>query len=562
MKRASLIARLGMLTGACVALPTLLACLDHPLKKVEYEQSVEDEEGIAISVNKDVDILFVIDNSGSMGEEQGLLSENFGAFIGVLEAEDVRANYRIGITTSDNGNPKCGPTGPEAGNFVDTSCLSRLPNFLFGGAEPVDAQYACTDYCDPAWDTIELKPTPITGDPEPRPRPWIENIEGATNLPDGLSTVDAMRCIAPQGINGCGFESQLESMYLSLRRANMEGENELGFLRDNAILSVVFLTDEEDCSLNKDWGLAFSPDNEGGNEVFWTLPDEPSPTSGVCWNAGVSCMPMGGPTYDSCVATNKDIEGNPVSDANADEQAVIYPLQRYIDLIDQLEFDKKALNPDQEVLIAAITGVPTGYPDEGIIYADGPDPTVVEDFGIGFGCEQPGVAQAVPPVRLKEFAENFRQNDEDVNLFSICQNSYEGALEAIANAIRDQIRPACMRACVGDTDAATEGLQPQCILTETYRDESNQLIENQIPECGADDAVPEGADACFVLLTDQNGSTGTTADDMQQECIDEGWNLEFRLVRRDGVAAPGGAAASATCQLSQNKELDCPGLPG
>ena len=64
-------------------------------------------EGIQIEVNKDVDILFVVDNSGSMGEEQANLSENFGRFVGVLEADDVKANYRLGITTTDDSNYWC-----------------------------------------------------------------------------------------------------------------------------------------------------------------------------------------------------------------------------------------------------------------------------------------------------------------------------------------------------------------------------------------------------------------------------------------------------------------------
>jgi hypothetical protein len=71
--------------------------------------------------------LFVIDNSGSMAEEQALLSANFAAFIDVLEAPDVKANYRIGVTTTDAGNPRC-PSAqykPEGGKLVLSSCVDR-----------------------------------------------------------------------------------------------------------------------------------------------------------------------------------------------------------------------------------------------------------------------------------------------------------------------------------------------------------------------------------------------------------------------------------------------------
>src|SRR5690606_9264566 len=106
----------------------------------------EDQSSIALSINKDVDILFIIDNSGSMGEEQANLAANFETMMRVLEAEDVRANYRIGITTTDNGNPICAP-GAEAGALVLSSCRSRLNDFLFMGAMPLDRQSACLDNC-------------------------------------------------------------------------------------------------------------------------------------------------------------------------------------------------------------------------------------------------------------------------------------------------------------------------------------------------------------------------------------------------------------------------------
>jgi Mg-chelatase subunit ChlD len=70
----------------CAAL-VLGGCLDHPLKQVEYEKTIVDRRVVDIAINKDVDILFVIDNSGSMAEEQALLSANFKAFIDVLERD-------------------------------------------------------------------------------------------------------------------------------------------------------------------------------------------------------------------------------------------------------------------------------------------------------------------------------------------------------------------------------------------------------------------------------------------------------------------------------------------
>jgi len=548
--RASLLARLSLLTATTVALPTLLACLDHPLKRVEYEAAQEEMEGIQIEVNKDVDILFVIDNSGSMGEEQANLSENFGAFIDVLEAEDVKANYRLGITTTDDGNYWCNGnnvSAAESGQFVLSSCRSRLNEFYFAG-DDTNAETACTDFCD--LESIEIQPTPTDIDPEPSARPWIENIEGATNLPDGVTTTQAMQCFGPQGINGCGFESHLESMWKALRLARTDGQRQEGFLRDSAILSIVFVTDEADCSFNRDLQSTVFGEDGVGNQVFWSLPDQQQPSSAVCWNAGVSCDFS--QENDQCASINLDVDGNETS--NEDNMA-LYPLSKYTALVDEIEAEKKVLNPSQEILVSAIAGVPTNYPEIGVIqYAEGPgsdDPGSFQNrFGISQGCSSE-VAEAVPPVRLREFAENYLVGDEN-NLFSVCDSDYTPALESIAESIRDQLKPACMPACVADTDAVADGLQPLCTLTQTSNDGSGNMEVN-IPACGADDAVPEGADVCFVSLT---------GDAKDPVCVEEGWNLEFRIVRREGVPAPGGAQVSATCQLSQNKALDCPDLPG
>jgi hypothetical protein len=273
----------------------------------------------------------------------------------------------------------------------------------------------------------------------------------------------------------------------------------------------------------------------------------------VCWNAGVACEGDGFP-YDSCRSANKDVTG--AIDV-PDGDAVLHPINRYTSFVQELETAKQVLTPSQEVLVALIGGVPQAYDGE-LSYSNTTDMVDQAAFGIGPGCTYDDMdpmtplATARPPVREKEFAEAFEVGGEP-NLYSICQESYTGALMAIANTIRDQIRPACMTSCVADTDPITMGLQPQCSLVQEAPDvSSGNVIETNIQQCGADDALPDGQDVCFTALVD---------DTLSDECAEEGWNLEFRLVRRDGVPAPGGTAVSATCQLSQNKEVDCPGLP-
>ncbi|OOZ17674.1 hypothetical protein BOW35_04970 [Solemya velum gill symbiont] len=64
--------------------------------------------------------------------ESASLANNFESFIQVLESEGVEANYRIGVTTSDSGNPWCpsGQTTPEGGRLKLSGC-TPLPSKEF-----------------------------------------------------------------------------------------------------------------------------------------------------------------------------------------------------------------------------------------------------------------------------------------------------------------------------------------------------------------------------------------------------------------------------------------------
>ena len=480
--------RFAAICGAVLTLPTLSGCLDHPLKPAELdtEQVVKDQ--IQLNVNKNVDILFVLDNSGSMGEEQANLAANFGAFIGVLERPEVKANYRLGVTTTDNGNPWCPGTSPEAGALVYQSCTDRLTQFISQQGDVNVQDIACNNNC--ALSSAQLGIGAENGG-----KPWLENIDGTTNLPAGVSTTEAFQCLAPQGINGCGFESQLESMNKALIRFDTMTDEAFGFKRESALLAIVQVTDEVDCSYNNDHVAIFEAD---GGKVFWGDMTSNFPTSALCWNAGTSCT--GDSTNYDCTSADFDANGVDITTGpNAEDDAVLHPLSRYISRVQGIENQKKTINPEQEVIVALIGGVgDNGEPS----YADSQDAVFMGDFGIGPGCQAPvdgatacatdadcaGIGTqvcsgtgrcvepqtAVPPVRLAEFTENFTEG----NMFTVCSDNYAPALEAIASAIEDQLRPACYTECVQDQNATTPGiLEPECSVVETVQGTSTILEE-------------------------------------------------------------------------------------
>ncbi|MCB9755897.1 MAG: VWA domain-containing protein [Myxococcales bacterium] len=533
--------------------------------------------GAGISVYKDVDILFVIDNSGSMGEEQRRLAADFGAFIDVLEDADM--NYRIGVTTSDYGNPRCAPDDfprlPSQGRFALESCRNRIGldgqrNDFVSDPEMIDATAACTDYCDQGvHDALQgaWRPTTIEQDDSVAPRLWIDRDGRQLNLPDGvaeaaaglgISPVEAaFRCLGPQGVNGCGFESQLESMYWALARAEEPGELNYGFLRDAAFLSIIHLTDEADCSFHPSQQNIFLDLNN-----TWAWEDgATSPTSAVCWNAGVECEGAAPGPYTSCDVVDRDINGGLLEYDSA--SAVLHPIEKYLSQLNAIEKDKQAVIYNLEVLVSVIGGVPSGYDAMAaeLQYIDNvEDPAAQINFGIAPGCVSAGDGgSAIPPVRLRELAEQFAVDGER-NIFSACDASYANTLDTIAKRLVDQVEPACFRACVDDAEPETPLLDPTCRVFQnsSATDEVIELHECVLDPDTSEPTPPPGASICFIYLLDRSGETPSALDDMSPKCVDAGWNLEFKLVhlgpetQRDWIGAK--------CVLSEKLARDCPDL--
>ncbi len=155
-----------------------------------------------------MDILFVVDNSGSMAEEQANLGKNFPLFIDVLNAFKTAGgsdlDWRAGVTT----------TGKDVSYTIDLGGLA-LPMTEKGENGHLQQKCGMT-------------------------RRWIERN-------DNVDVAQQFACLANQGTMGSSLEMPLEGMRMALVDRVKDGSN-AGFLRDDALLAVVFMTDEEDCS--------------------------------------------------------------------------------------------------------------------------------------------------------------------------------------------------------------------------------------------------------------------------------------------------------------------------
>ncbi|MCB9766056.1 MAG: VWA domain-containing protein [Alphaproteobacteria bacterium] len=82
---------------AVLAIGLLSGCIDY-----EYAERTVTDVFTQIVDERRTDVLLVIDNSASMGEEQALLAENFAAFTDVLMG--ATSDFRVGVITTDPGD--------------------------------------------------------------------------------------------------------------------------------------------------------------------------------------------------------------------------------------------------------------------------------------------------------------------------------------------------------------------------------------------------------------------------------------------------------------------------
>ncbi|MBW2263043.1 MAG: hypothetical protein JRG91_13780 [Deltaproteobacteria bacterium] len=182
-----------------------------------------------LPVFRGVDILVVVDNSMSMAEEQATMARQFPELISSLLDPEINpttsrpvhvpiTDLHIGVVSTDMGTGGYSVETCSDPIDGDDGILQHRPNPLIAGCEDEYPKYLTYDVASP--------------------RP---------GLVDGMAT--DFGCIGVLGIDGCGFEQQLKAGLKALTtHAAWDGENG-GFLRDDTVLMVIWLSDEEDCSV-------------------------------------------------------------------------------------------------------------------------------------------------------------------------------------------------------------------------------------------------------------------------------------------------------------------------
>jgi len=357
---------------------------------------------------QDVDVLFVVDNSPSMKDEQENLAKNIHLMVESLAAGEIRdqksrliqsfppvKSLHLGVTTTNMGLSGA-PTRTPANGSIFT---------------PIDS-------CDGLGDDGLLLNKPdksVKGCDRSFPPYLAYPGEGVTPTELG----DAFGCISRTGSEGCGFEQQLEAAYKALAPSSEtsfhrgsgghgDAENE-SFLRPNSVLAIVVISDEEDASI---------PDRSA--DLFNALEG------------------------DKARLNIRQYE-NPQA---------LHPVSRYVEGF-------KALRPGhpERVIFAGIVGVPQGSEDlvgpdgqdfdailkqkdmEFVVTIRGPAPGVT--YFANVACVNASVtpaSEAYPGGRFVEVAKGFGANGV---IRSICDNDYGEALTDVLLPIGKQLARPC-----------------------------------------------------------------------------------------------------------------------
>ena len=367
--------------------------------------------------SKAVDILFVIDDSGSMKDQQEQLGIWSKEMFAVLSGKGALPDLHIGVTSSSVAIP--GLAG----------CAAGFGGSLHKGLAVIEGPYL----------------SDVAG-PDGR----VRNYQG--------SLTDTFARMARVGDGGCGYEQPFKAARLALSTP--------GFLRDDALLLVVFVTDEDDCSSID--GALF------GDLYADACSDLGAITSYRCFEHGVQCADGKGSR-----------EFGERTNCRPDETSP------YVESVAAYAQYLKKLKPHPaQTIVAGIYGKPNGVfaiPDEKVERLMGYQSPRLADVCGGMGEEGTG---ATPAIRMNALLAEFGGR---ASQSSICEPELSWAMRDAGLVTRSAAtRSRCLRGALVDDDRSAEGIQPSCRVEATTNTGTSREIRRTVPfTLAADPGCPD-----------------------------------------------------------------------
>jgi hypothetical protein len=457
--------------AAVTAALSLLAC--HPTDptpdaappNIDSAAPATEHKDIPITASRDLDLLFVIDDSPSMADKQANLRANFPNLVARLEnVPGGLPNLHLGVVSTDLGTKGAADAapGPQIGNGQG-ACIGegKAGNLLVNGA-PVQGAFL----------------TDVQAADGSRAR----NYTGT--LADVFATI-----VGNAGTAGCGFEQPLEAVH----RALDNNAANAGFLRPSALLAVVILTDEDDCSFAHSSLLGPDTTSLGALQSF------------RCTRFGITCD-GGGATTD---AMNE--VGAKTSCHSNETSPFVTQVQGYVDFLHGLK-----ANP-ADVVVAAIAGDPAPVAVELRAPPGGGTGLPALAHSCAYTDGNGGLEVADPAVRIQQFLAGFPDRS---SLTTVCQQDQSSSLQQIADLITTNLGSACFANPLADIDPATPGPQYSCTVADVTAEGTPSEQRTPVAACDASTSNRP----CWRVVTD-------TAN------CQAGDHLALEVVR-DGAAPP------------------------
>jgi hypothetical protein len=421
---------------ACLGLTTVLTgCPDRTVSKVVPDQGRVEYKDIPVTVNRNIDILFLIDDSGSMADKQNNLAANFPNFINVLNSiEGGLPDVHIGVVSSDMG-----------AKGIDGAPGPGIPGT--GG---------CTNSGDDG--ALQIGSAPVTGK-------FISDVRGTMpgqrlkNYTGDLAT--AFSAMARLGATGCGFEQHLHAAQRALQNTTANP----GFLRPDAFLAVIFIADEDDCSMQNASLLA-----SGDAGPLGPL------NSFRCTQFGVTCA-VGGATTDQMKALGIKDQCSP-----NDTSPYLAKVSAFVTYFKGLKSDPS------KVIVAGIMGTTEPFAVE-MRQQGGQNLTLLAHSCTYNGSGSTQVAD--PPIRLKFFLDQFPNRS---TFTTICQPDLSAGLQQIAQLLKTALGNPCIEGKLAEP------------IDCSVSDVSNYLKPNQsevvLPRCNTEAPTAPTNTPCWRITKD------------------------------------------------------------
>jgi hypothetical protein len=462
--------RLRILLASIATVGVATACLSPPVNSPKSNVIQDTPVRVPQNSKNKVDVLFMIDNSSSMDAMQTQLKARFGDFFGVfadLAKSGTYADLQIGVVTSDFG------AGDQ--DSVNGGC-NRYSGGQHGYLQAIGAAAAAG--CMPPKNSLPY--IQYAFDPNGGPP--------TSNLPAGQDLVQTFTCMASVGATGCGFEHQLESVYSALKN----NQQNAGFIRPDALLTVVFVTNEDDGSAASN---AVFYEERADTNVYGAYDTYRQSRFAVECDGGLmpytDNMGDGMPQlFNTCTAAT-----NPM----ATNTGRAYDLSRYETLFNQPLARGGIKTTANDVILVGIDGpeapVQTVLVQKNTGLGQQPNPKYVPCgptlsdsciMRLDHSCQNVATTQSLaffadPAVRLNAVINSAKFH----KVASICgddltkEPDYSTALQALAQLISSQISPGCIAAPL--TNLAT----PDCSVQDITENNDGTESPLRVPSCAS-----------------------------------------------------------------------------